>query len=484
MRKCLFLFFLFSLLGLPLSYGQEETPDAGKIYANEAILYFPQLVDFSLTLDLPASSIREIVLSIQVKEGQIEEIPQNLAEATEQENFTRIDYRWRIQVENAPLLRDEVLYRWRIDYMDGSSEQIAGTFIFDDQRFEWVEDRDPLNKIHILYPEGRFNADSIRSSIMPIYDLMAEQSQEHEPISLAILETKIPWGCDDLIFVADIDGEKEIECNRELVNNIYAAANYKQLSIAPNKALIESMLGSLMAVTWDKKWAGNPVPAWFEYGLQHYYDTVANTAALAIVQAHLRTNDPLNAIRLAPTSAQFESKVWQSQSVSMVLYIADQYGDDRLIEFANALAEMPFEDAFKTFIKQDLDVFISQWGDWVFSQAAVKAHALTPYTTIQITPTPTATLTLPASKTATLSPSPIFTVTATFTRTPIPATATITPLPAGSFNIRPTASVSSNEVTPESDVSSLQVLVMVGAVVLALMILIGVGLSSRKTNDE
>ncbi len=216
-------------------------------------------------------------------------------------------------------------------------------------------------------------------------------------------------------------------CRPEEVEQLYRAAGIIPLRRHTYNMLeLQSDIAREMAEqTWRDLWGtakADMVPAWFVDGLAQLYEPRAHAAEMIAAESAVRSGTefslaamstlPSDADEMAtPTGFTPQIDPWHAQSVSMVLFLVDEYGPDAHARVARAIVE---QDSFDlAMIDQtgfDAAENYARWREWISRPVADELRSWHPY--------------LPPSPTPTLSRTPL----PTFTPSIAPA-ATETPFP-------------------------------------------------------
>lgn len=436
---------------------------------------FPAVVRFVVDVTGPYEDV--LVASLTVRQGiELEHVAvlrpldDYLLSATP--FVTQFIYDWPL-AESGARPFEPVTFEWMVETRDNEVDTAEGEFLLGDMRMRsWESAGEPPLVLRWHNPDlgGR----TLRGDITPAYTLLAAQTGldtsfefviydydvtfcqetrlegEDEPTSVVISRypprgSVRPPALEDESDAAptaepgDLDGTPSdaesdeapvrpaaYPCSRALYEQAYAAAGM-QLIQRPNASygeLRDQLVASMARRMYRAVWDGARVPPWFEFGLAALYRVRPDGPALLREVLPRTPTDTL--LELADLVAEPplddpSRDLWEAQSYLMVLYLADSYGLDAVLDMARAIPEYAngFSDALPAMTGRSQADLFAMWRDqWVFSEAAQQAVRWTPYD--PTTPTPTATYTPSHTPTITLTPTATFTPTNTPTRTPTP----------------------------------------------------------------
>jgi len=164
------------------------------------------------------------------------------------------------------------------------------------------------------------------------------------------------------------------------------------------------------------------VPTWFNEGIAVYNERIDHERDKAIV-AEAAAHDELIPLRHMGTQASGLARdaihLWYAEAYSLVAFIADVYGEEKLGQVILTLADNhPIEDTLQLVLGMDLIEFEMAWRSWLGYPVDVIP------TPVRIAPTmisPVPLSTVPYSEpTATLAPTPVSPVAEFPTSTPPP----------------------------------------------------------------
>jgi hypothetical protein len=165
------------------------------------------------------------------------------------------------------------------------------------------------------------------------------------------------------------------------------------------------------------------VPTWFNEGIAVYNERIDHERDEAIV-AEAAAHDELIPLRHMGTQASGLARdavhLWYAEAYSLVAFIVDVYGEEKLGQVILTLADNhPMEGALQLVLDMDLIEFEMAWRSWLGHPVDVIP------TPVRVVPTmisPIPLSTVPREKpTATLTPTPVVPVAALSTPTPASA---------------------------------------------------------------
>jgi hypothetical protein len=491
MSRIAVLYIFFCLFAAPvLAQDTDPTRHPEQEYiigwGNEVI--FPQAIRFSVVIGSTAADLAMATLTIQPEGQPALVINVDIEEAAIiAEPYTELAYIWEIPTTDPPRLFQEIGIEWRVVTNQNENARIEDSFVFTDQRTEWVQDEDPQNAIDLTLPIDGPNPTRIRRDLMPVYDLLTVNVGRAPSFNLILYTSEFPIGCTtnedrDSVAVGPISGT-EVDCNLTKAETIFSASGYDAIQPDPN--ITSPIVARLTEGFYETIWLDKDVPDWFRAGLARFYSPLPKTSLLpmALVAARNDRLFTLEELDVMPLN----DEVGQAQSYGMVLYIASQIGVDGLFGLASDLAAAAsFEAAYQTRVGQPLDNLIADWERWIFTDEAASAYVYTLYLASTPTPTPSPSLTpFPPTETPTptltptVTPTPTVTgvlsdtpaPTRTLTRTPTAAPATITPRPAGSLNTPTPTVVTTIQASSDVNRIGLVALILLGLAIIGLIYL-------------
>jgi hypothetical protein len=172
------------------------------------------------------------------------------------------------------------------------------------------------------------------------------------------------------------------------------------------------------------------VPTWFNEGIAVYNERTDHELDMAVV-TEAAAADELIPLRHMATQASGLSHgdvhLWYSEAYSLVAFIADAYGEDKLGEVILTLAENhPMEETLELVLGMDLIEFEMGWREWLGYPVD---EIPTPMMLAPVTITPFPLPTVPRGRPA-ATPTPEPATPAVVTPTPVPSPDGTPPLPS------------------------------------------------------
>lgn len=455
-------------------------------WTTEAV--FPQAVRFTVTLGRPVTDLSAVNLTISPEGRPAVQVNLNIAEsAILTEPYSELAYIWDIPRSTPPQLFGDVTIQWRVVSNQNEIAQIEDTFVFADQRVEWVRDED--SQLSFTAPVGGSNLSRLRRDLAPVYDLLSANVGRVQSFNLLLYtEGLSPDACirndeGDLVAVGPVSGVA-VACDPTMADTLFDASGFHMIDLNgennPQEAIAAYLTDSFYTATWGDR----PVPAWFRVGLQQFYSPSPKSSLLPLILTAAR-NERLFTLPELTSRPDDEVDVWRAQSYGLVLYIADQIGVPELFDLANEIGTAEtFEASYQAAVGKSLNTLLIDWERWIFTGDAATAFVYTPY--LASTPTPTATPSqtpFPATTTPTLTLTPTATVTTTVTGVLSPTrlptrtlTPSVTPRPAGSLNT-PTPAPVVQTAAPLNDTARTA---GIGAVILLVIVIIGLLILRRR----
>lgn len=489
MSRIALLILCIGLIAAPV-LAQEEAPtwqpQQEYIIGWTTEVIFPQSIRFTVALGRPASELASAVLTI-LPEGQpAAQINLNLAETVVvAEPYSELAYLWDIPRNPPPRLFSNVDFQWRLVSRQNEVAQIEDTFMFADQRAEWVQDED--SRFALTASVNGPDLARLRRDLTPVYDLLSSNLGRAQSFNLILYDEDVPSAScihntdGDLVAVGPASGV-EVECDPAMAQAIFSASGFDVIDLSGASSAQQAIIAHMTDGFYQQTWENKNVPAWFRVGLQQFYIPEAKTGLLPLILTAAR-NGRLFTLNEMASLPNHEIDLWRAQSYGMVLYVADQIGVPALFQLANEIgAAETFEAAYLAATGQPVDALLANWERWIFTDDAATAFVYTPYQATTPTPTatssptpfpPTDTPTLTLTATATVTP----TVTGVLSSTPLPtrtqtptaapATPSVTPRPAGSLNTLTPIPVQSGQLSDTTRTAS------VGAVLLLTVVIVG-----------
>ncbi|QPC80542.1 hypothetical protein G4Y79_12545 [Phototrophicus methaneseepsis] len=491
---------VLAFLAAPVLAQNSAITDSERI-RERVVVSFPQSIYFELQIQGTVDDIQALVLTIA--QGTPLETAVTFGEEVELGVFVGeifAGYTWEIPEETPPTLFQKIAYTWQ-GTVAGEEFEYEGSVLFTDDRYRWALAESDDGRLYIAADEVIVNPASLVARFEPVINLMQANTNQNPTVRVLLHRTDQIPGCalsleDEPEVVAVVDYQLvTVPCDEARAEAIIEASDYQLVAVDGTFDATEHLLPVLARAYYLPLWQGVSVPAWFNYGLRHFYAPIADSQDLLASRNQTRSGDVLRLSEMNIVPADEASlNQWRAQAHGLVVYIAARYGVDTVFELARRVGDFDdFEAAYEDITGDSLDALVLDWESWLFSDAANLAYGYAPYVgeTPTLTATPTITQTpLPPTATMTPSQTPHVTDTPQPTRTPVPPTPTLTPLPAQGFTLRPTATLTPTslpdglqiaEMLP--GVSNLQLAILCGGIFIALLF-VAVAMLSRQQSSS
>jgi hypothetical protein len=437
------------------------TPDTGYIFGYRSEIVFPAAIRFVVGMNAPLDQIEAVSLTVRQQSGldlTFEVDPQhNLLETAGV--VTQLLYVWDLSTGPVPVPFEPLDFLWQVETKDGQVSKAADEFLFvDDGRGPWQVAGDPPLIVHWLNPH--LAGPAIRNEVMGVYGLLNRYTGQvlsfqfvvYDPNTPMCQQVRSPETNQLMAVVTSREDNSQYPCSVDAFQQVYARAGliFLQRPTFGFSELEDLLIAQMVRNTYTALWQNAVVPAWFVSGLAFMYRLHPSMSALEVARDAARTESllPLSELVSAvPDDATFQTRaLWEAESYLLTLYLADRYGAKAPFDLALNVRSQGFEGALRSLTGGEQDSLWDDWSGWLFTAAAERAVAWTPYDATTATPTATPTITpIPPTHTPSVTPTPTFTPTSTFlgdqrrSLTPPPVTPTRlssptnTPLPPGSL---------------------------------------------------
>lgn len=476
------------------SYAQDETatptltptPNAPDyLYNWDAQVIYPAAVRFTIYVNRPLMEIQQLTLTIEPEIGNNIVLNVDPADnATDNGTYTEVSYLWIITANDVLPIDSTVEYSWLVSTLRDGTAGVPSAFFYADERATWVEDVDETNHLNFYFPENVVPAETIRDDISPIYDLMSANTGREPSINLALFTNDFPLNPCEEGHITDPRSDDDIPCSDEVIEASISIRGYTPIEIdnRNSNTRAESFIPSLFPQFYSSLERNNNVPAWFVEGFKRFYYPNRNTGDLLALQSDARSGGLIRLEAMGDT----DQRLWDAQSIGMVIYIADQIGVEGLFNFANeASSTDDFGALYEDATGLPLSIMVDDLSNWLFLSSTASDFNYTPYLATTATPEPTVSNTpfpptATNTSTATNTPTATVTVTGFLSATPLPTlthtatqragTSTVTPRPAGSL-LEPVATAIPAQVESENNSPDQTQLVAIIAIVGVILLL-------------
>jgi len=492
--------------------GESEEEGPPLIFGYRHEIVFPAVIRFFLGANVHLEDVTSITLTVRQESGLDHtftlDLEQTLIPEFSGGTPKQFLFEWSLIGNASPRPFEAVDYLWEVTMRDGEVAQAQGQFYYADaERGLWrTAGRYPLI---LHWTNANLAGQVVWEEVMAAYGLLDRHTEDTPGFEFALYEpgarlcetVRDEANDDERTVVLARSDAAEYPCSEAMFAQLYAQHGmiFLQRASYGFSVLENHLIETMVRQTYAPMWVEVRVPAWFIEGLAALYRLRPGLAALEVTRSAARTGSahPIEVLAAGmPQDATYpEQTVWEAQSYLLVLFLADRYGAEAPFQLARDAAtnSAGFDGALQALTGDDQAGLWTEWQRWLFSDAAMRAVAWTPYMPTTPTPTPTFTAS-PLPPTATPSRTPTMTLTSTAdilgnpqstvvvlqltpTRRP---TVTNTPLPPGSL---PPAQP--QQPSGEGDKTQPDTGVIVGAVgvVFVVGILSGIWILARRHRD-
>lgn len=457
-RACLALIMLL-VIAAPI-FAQGDGPSAEVVVQHSAEIVFPAAIRFELTVDAEPEAIARVEFALAQSDVRFASQAVGVGEDAEGEPVS-LAVDWPIPVDSPPELFADMVYTWRVVLQDSTEQQVEGTFLFQPDTGTWRVVGDA--PVTFAVSDSGLNLTGTRQNVLPIYELMAENTGLAPVFRWVILSRghaycPPPEGDETPRISPASNPDVRYACDENAADQLMAASGYAALRRSGSGLLAfqDDVVDAIFAAFYDDFWAGQRVPGWFVAGLQQLYRANAQPLALQQVQEAARAGAFYTAAQLQRgPSDEDVFDLWTAQTYTLTLFLADRFGAEAPFALAEAVRSQDLADALEDISDLTWPAFLIEWERWLFSDAALQAVRWTVLQPETPTPAPSATAIPPlptntplpaASPVATLTPQAtatlldrdVITAEPTYTATlDVLPTATNTPRPPGSLDAPP-----------------------------------------------
>ncbi|MEZ4667392.1 MAG: hypothetical protein R3E39_05660 [Anaerolineae bacterium] len=440
-------------------------PDQGIIVRWGYEIIYPAAIRFEITAGLPLSELQSATLVIEPEGRTTTSISVDLNKtAFVGGDNPQFEYVWQLPEASPPLLFRNVTFRWLLSSANNPTSQIEDQLKFFDTRVTWLQDIDIGNNTRLTIPVttpdtstpiySHTGLEQFRMGLRNVTDLLMKNLGTLPQLNILVYGGQLRPVCEkneiDEPVASGPVSRREVPCDPVTAQNILSDSGYVFLE-SPTIGLDtieDSVAEALAKISYEEVWSGRNVPEWFREGLARLFVPSSKADLGASLASAARTGGLLKLSEMNTKAADGQhAEFWQMQSYGMVVYIASQIGTDGLFKLADSIASSTsFDAAYEAAVGRPVNLLISEFNSWIFTNAGVNAFSFSPYRAATFTPTPSRTPTLTPTLTATTTPTLTLTPTVTgvlsltplptntLTRTPTAAPPTTTPRPAGSLN--------------------------------------------------
>jgi hypothetical protein len=380
---------LFLLLPLYASFAQDAgdetptltpspTPEAGVIVRHAYELIFPVELEFSLIVSVPPSDIQSGQVILSQDSGFQQTIPLNLDTDINLANANSLEIRKAIRFElnNAPRPFERLDYEWRLTSVRGT-DNLERWLLFQPDDVEWQHT--PADALRMYWHDDNLAANILREELQPAIDQIASDTETSPSLDFAIyspgFEICVPEEDDESTLV--YPGRPQYSCSLDDLRDYYG--NHGIAFIQPPDSGFDTLQNEMIEVmviqAYAPGWVGRGVPVWFAEGLAQLYRQNINVGAVEIArsaEAQDMLLPPSRLENLLPEDADaFDQRLWDAQSYTLVLYLADTFGEDAPIDLATAFPETEsFDAALQNITGMTFAENFRLWRQWLRSDEA------------------------------------------------------------------------------------------------------------------
>ena len=438
------------------------TAEVNRIWGYRVDNVFPTALRFFVGLNAARDEVTALSLTVHQTSGLNAtftlDLDETWLEDESTEASTQFLFEWMLDDPPVPVPFEPLEYTWQATTDDGMVSIIAASILFqDNQHEEWHSAGSAPLTLHWLNPS--LAGVMLRKDVLRTYRLV-ETHIDTPPNFIFVIYDPLTTFCqqkrdeetDEMVSVViSHDDGKIFPCSRDAFVQLYTMAGviFIERPTFGYTALQDLLIREVVGRSYAAYWGQTTVPDWFTAGLAQLYQQHPHLDMLELARSAARTDALYTWERLAqafqPDALYTERRLWDAESYLLVLYLADRYGAEAPITLAQSIPQHEdFDAALHALTGTDAATLWAQWQRWLFSAAAERAAAWTPY--LETTPTPSATPTetpIPPTRTPSNTPPP--SATPTFAANFVPTaiimqrsptahpTLTNTPRPPGSL---------------------------------------------------
>lgn len=356
MGKILVFFLLFGFLFVPLStHAQTAEPP---IIRNEAIVTYPQSVNFQLEVD-PAVNVVDAVLSYDVTQTACLDVS---TQVPVEVNGSLIEWEWPMVRSGNPPPGAELWWEWTITDDQGNiATTPRQTLTFSDGRFDWQTVQKGDVTLHWYAGEdvGPLLLDAAVSGLALLEDDMGIELQE--PVELFIYGRSEDMR-DAVLYIQDWAGGVAFpEYNTILIGVTPAQAE------GWGRDTVRHELAHLVLGQYGRSCVGGHRPTWLEEGLAMYAEGEPSEEVLSDLERSQANND-FAALRSLngpfPAHGDAAGSAY-SQSYSVIQFLQDEYGIEKLQDLLLLMSSGTGTDAaLEQVYGFNVDGLESEWRVW------------------------------------------------------------------------------------------------------------------------
>ena len=342
MRCFLLLILSFGLIGVVTQVQAQET--GPNILSDEALVDFPHTVTFRLELD-PEAPIVDAVLTYQLGRDSCLTAGTHVPVET---NDSTLEWTWVLSRSGNPPPGAQLWWEWTITDATGNTfttPRQAMTFV--DDRFDWrtveAEGSGGLSHIRLHWYRG----DDVGPLLLDAAVAGLERLEQDTGI---VLEGDIQI----FIYGDTEDMRQALLYTQEWVGGVaFIDYGVVLIGVPPNQAdtwgvtTVRHELAHLVTDQFAQSCVGGSRPTWLNEGLSVYAEGEPSADVLSDIESGINEDafHPVRSLNGAFPARGTEASMAYSQSYSLVAYLLDTYGQERMQQFLSTLAEAVGYDA-------------------------------------------------------------------------------------------------------------------------------------------
>ena len=357
------------------------------VVTNEAVLDFPESVTFRLEL-APGEEVTEAVLNYDVAQRSCVDVSTEVPVMPDGE---ALEWRWVMSRSGNPPPGAQLWWEWLLtDTAGRTTTTPRKTLTFVDDRFDWR--MVTAGDIHLHWYEGEnVGPTLLEAAVAGVERLQAEMGITlQDDVNLFIYGDSSAMR-EAVLYVQDWAG-----------GVAFGEYNTILIGVPPSLAsdwgreTVRHELAHLVLSQFGWSCLGGSRPNWLEEGLASYAEGPPDEETLRDLERGIEENAfvPLRSLNGAFPAHSEEASLAYSQSYSVVAFLLEEYGKERLQELILKLAEgAGYDDALQQVYGLNVDELEVAWRQAIGAPARV------------IPPTPTAITAAAVPTVAPLSPA-------------------------------------------------------------------------------
>jgi|GEM_PF-127182 len=339
----------------PVADSAKRLVQPAPVEANQATVSFPDSVTFTLET-APASDIEEIILTYDVVHRSCVDVSSQVPLMPEGDV---VEWTWVMSRSGNPPPGAEIWWEWTlVDAAGGSTTTPRQSLILEDDRFSWQTVS--AEEIALHWYEGE--------EIGPLLldAALAGRRRLEEEMGIT-LEDDVTF----YIYEDAADMREAVLYSQEWAGGLaFSEYNTILIGVPPAEAegwgreTVRHELAHLLLGGFAWSCLGGSRPTWLEEGLAVYAEGPANEETLADIQRGKEEGAflPLRSLNGAFPTHSSEASMAYSQSYSVVAFLLDTYGQERLQQLLLTLAGgQGYDEALGTVYGFNVDQLETEW---------------------------------------------------------------------------------------------------------------------------